>query len=77
MLNTYTTVDDAQAALEAAFHDYGVDEEGRDEVAFDLICSVAGLCTRAVAKEFCRRELGYVPHVLNVVHAGISREMEE
>lgn len=74
-MDEYETVEDAQAALEAAFGDHGDME--RDEIAFDLICSIAGMARREIAAEFCRRELGYVPHVLNVVHAGISREMEE
>ena len=63
-MDEYKTVEQAQAALEAAFQDVEADNPDiiRDEVASDIITSVAQFIDDlTVRDDFYRRELGWNP----------------
>jgi len=56
---TYTTIEEAQAALETAAHDLIADhgEEQLEAAWHDLVEVIADFCTPAMAEELKRRNL--------------------
>lgn len=62
----FDTLDDAQHELQVSISEACAENEdvNPDDVAHDMVSSVAWNCTDAVALELCRRELGHVPYDL-------------
>jgi hypothetical protein len=61
-----TTIEEAQYEVEVAVQEAQADnpEVGADDIAHDMVISIAYNCTPEVARELCRREFGWVPQEL-------------
>lgn len=63
MIDTY---EDAQHELQVSIAEAMADnpEAGEDDIAHDMVVSVAWNCTDEIALELCRTEIGSVPYDL-------------
>lgn len=59
----FDNLEDAQHELQVAIDEACAENEdvNPDDVAHDMVSSIAWMCTDEVALELCRRELGSVP----------------